>query len=155
MRDASGLLVGWGVGTATFPALMMQAEARATLRADGSALVEIGACDMGQGAWTALAQIAADGLGLDLAQVEFRSGTSDLPNGGIAGGGGVEGGAAAVLGGVLHPQQGRPQCARAGGRALLAALGVAHAPRRPRHPLQPRHGLVQEVGRFPASTLPS
>jgi xanthine dehydrogenase YagR molybdenum-binding subunit len=41
---------------------------------------------MGQGAWTVLAQIAADGLKLDLAQVEFRSGTSDLPDAGIAGG---------------------------------------------------------------------
>ena len=41
---------------------------------------------MGQGAWTALAQIAADGLGLDIDQVEFRSGTSDLPDAGIAGG---------------------------------------------------------------------
>jgi xanthine dehydrogenase YagR molybdenum-binding subunit len=86
MRDASGFLVGWGVGTATFPALMFAAEARASLRRDGSGLMEIGAHDMGQGAWTALAQIAADGLGLDLAQVEFRSGTSDLPDAGIAGG---------------------------------------------------------------------
>ena len=41
---------------------------------------------MGQGAWTALAQIAADSLGLDIDQLEFRSGTSDLPDGGIAGG---------------------------------------------------------------------
>jgi xanthine dehydrogenase YagR molybdenum-binding subunit len=48
--------------------------------------MEIGALDMGQGAWTALAQIAADGLGLDLDQLEFRSGTSDLPDAGIAGG---------------------------------------------------------------------
>ncbi len=29
MRDDAGLLVGWGMGTATFPALMFQAEARA------------------------------------------------------------------------------------------------------------------------------
>ena len=86
MRDSAGLLTGWGVGTATFPALTMQAEARAELRADGSAVVEIGAHDMGQGAWTALAQIAADGLGLDLDRVEFRMGQSDLPSGGIAGG---------------------------------------------------------------------
>ncbi len=28
MRDADGLLVGWGMGTATFPALMFQAGAR-------------------------------------------------------------------------------------------------------------------------------
>jgi xanthine dehydrogenase YagR molybdenum-binding subunit len=48
--------------------------------------MEIGAHDMGQGAWTALAQIAADGLGLDIEQVAFRSGTSDLPDAGIAGG---------------------------------------------------------------------
>ncbi|MGA9323288.1 MAG: molybdopterin cofactor-binding domain-containing protein, partial [Xanthobacteraceae bacterium] len=39
-------------------------------------------------AWTALAQIAADGLGLDVDQVEFKSGSSDLPDAGIAGGSG-------------------------------------------------------------------
>jgi xanthine dehydrogenase YagR molybdenum-binding subunit len=86
MRDADGMLVGWGVGTATFPALMFQAQARAVLRQDGSGIMEIGAHDMGQGAWTALAQIAADGLGLDIDQVDFRSGSSDLPDAGIAGG---------------------------------------------------------------------
>ena len=86
MRDEAGLLVGWGIGTATFPALMFQAEARAVVRRDGSGLMETGAHDMGQGAWTAFAQIAADGLGLDLEQVEFKAGTSDLPDAGIAGG---------------------------------------------------------------------
>ena len=86
LRDEAGLLVGWGVGTATFPALMFQAEARAVLRSDGSGLMETGAHDMGQGAWTALAQIAADGLGLELDQMEFKAGTSDLPDAGIAGG---------------------------------------------------------------------
>jgi xanthine dehydrogenase YagR molybdenum-binding subunit len=86
MRDEAGLLVGWGMGTATFPALMFQAQARAVIRRDGSGVMEIGAHDMGQGASTALAQIAADGLGLDIDRVEFRSGSSDLPDGGIAGG---------------------------------------------------------------------
>ena len=33
MRDDAGFLVGWGMGTAIFPALMFQAEARAVLRA--------------------------------------------------------------------------------------------------------------------------
>jgi xanthine dehydrogenase YagR molybdenum-binding subunit len=88
MRDANGLLTGWGMGTATFPALMFQAAARATIRADGTGVVEIGAQDMGQGAWTAFAQIAADGLGLEIDQVDFRSGRSDLPDAGIAGGSG-------------------------------------------------------------------
>jgi xanthine dehydrogenase YagR molybdenum-binding subunit len=86
MRDEAGLLVGWGMGTATFPALMFAGHARAVLRADGTGVVETGAHDMGQGAWTALAQVAADGLGLPLDRLEFRSGTSDFPDAGIAGG---------------------------------------------------------------------
>jgi xanthine dehydrogenase YagR molybdenum-binding subunit len=86
MRDRDGLLVGWGLGTATFPAIMFAAQAKAFLYQDGSGAVEIGAHDMGQGAWTALAQIAADALGLDLDHLDFRSGNSDLPDGGIAGG---------------------------------------------------------------------
>jgi xanthine dehydrogenase YagR molybdenum-binding subunit len=86
MTDASGLLIGWGMGTATFPAKMFPAEAKVELRKDGTALVACGAHDMGQGAWTVLAQIAADSLGLDLSQVQLRIGTSDLPDGGIAGG---------------------------------------------------------------------
>lgn len=88
MRDADGLLVGWGMGTALFPSPMFAAEAEAVLDADGTATVSTGACDMGQGAWTALAQIAAEGIGLDLDAVTFRSGSSDLPDGGIAGGSG-------------------------------------------------------------------
>jgi xanthine dehydrogenase YagR molybdenum-binding subunit len=86
MRERDGLLVGWGMGTATFPALMFAGNAKAVLRRNGSGVVEIGAHDMGQGALTALAQIAADALGLDLDQLEFRSGNSDLPDGGLAGG---------------------------------------------------------------------
>ncbi|MHA7869297.1 MAG: xanthine dehydrogenase family protein molybdopterin-binding subunit [Salipiger thiooxidans] len=82
------LLKGWGMGTAQFPCPMFQAAAHATLRADGSAVVETSAADMGQGAWTALAQIAADGLGIDIDRVEFRSGHSDLPDAGVAGGSG-------------------------------------------------------------------
>jgi xanthine dehydrogenase YagR molybdenum-binding subunit len=65
---------------------MFQAEARAVIRGNGSGLVETGTHDMGQGAWTAFAQIAADSLALDLEQVEFNAGTSDLPDAGIAGG---------------------------------------------------------------------
>jgi len=88
MRDEAGFLVGWGMGSATFPALMFAAEARAVLRGDGTGLMECGTHDMGQGAWTAFAQIAADSLGLDIDDVEFKAGTSDLPDAGIAGGSG-------------------------------------------------------------------
>ncbi len=98
MRDEAGMLVGWGMGTALFHAPMFAAKARAVLRPDGTGLVETAAADMGQGAWTALAQIAADSLGLPLDQVEFRSGSSDLPDGGVAGGSGHT----ATAGGALH-----------------------------------------------------
>jgi xanthine dehydrogenase YagR molybdenum-binding subunit len=67
---------------------MFAAEARAVLLSDGTGLVETSAIDMGQGALTSLAQLAADSLGLDVDQVAFRAGRSDLPDGGIAGGSG-------------------------------------------------------------------
>lgn len=86
MRDADGLLVGYGMGTATFPALMFQANAKAILKRDGTGVVESGTHDMGQGAWTAFAQVAADSLGLGIDQIEYRAGRSDLPDAGIAGG---------------------------------------------------------------------
>jgi xanthine dehydrogenase YagR molybdenum-binding subunit len=86
MRDHNGLLVGWGVGTATFPALMFEGHAKAVLRQDGGGVMEIGAHEMGQGARTALDQIAADSLGLDIDRIDFRYGSSDLPDAGIAGG---------------------------------------------------------------------
>lgn len=85
-RDDRGFLVGWGVGTAIFPAHMFEAEARAVIRSDGTGTIETGAIDMGQGAWTAFAQIAADSLALDLDKTLLRAGSSDLPDGGVAGG---------------------------------------------------------------------
>ncbi|RAI00278.1 dehydrogenase [Acuticoccus sediminis] len=88
MRDDAGFLVGWGMGTAMFPCPMFQADARAVLRDDGTAVVSLSAVEMGQGALTSIAQIAADGLGLEADKVEFRAGSSDLPSGGIAGGSG-------------------------------------------------------------------
>ncbi len=115
MRDESGFLVGWGMGTAVFPCPHFPAAARATLRADGTALVETAGADMGQGAWTALAQIAAETLGLHIDQVDFRSGVSNLPDGGVAGGSGHT----ASAGLALH---------NAGLHALaqLAELAAAH-----------------------------
>ncbi|WP_375688388.1 xanthine dehydrogenase family protein molybdopterin-binding subunit [Pseudooceanicola sp. LIPI14-2-Ac024] len=114
MLDDDGMLVGWGMGTALFAAPMFAAEGRATLRPDGTGLIETAAADMGQGAWTALAQIGADALGLPIEKVEFRSGTSDLPDGGVAGGSGHT----ATAGGALHA---------AGGDAIRQLAEIAAA----------------------------
>ena len=86
MRDPDGLLVGWGMGTALFPANQFPGAAKAILRADGTARVECGAHDMGQGAWTSMAQIAADAMGVGYDAIDFVMGTSDLPATTIAGG---------------------------------------------------------------------
>ena len=135
MRDENGFLVGWGMGTAVFHCPQFPAEARATLRADGTALVETAGADMGQGAWTALAQIAAEALGLDPDQVELHSGLSTLPDGGIAGGSGHT----ASAGLALH---------NAGGEAIsrLAELATAD----PRSPLYGggNVGVVARAGRL-------
>ena len=113
MRDEAGMLVGWGMGTAIFPVVMFAGQARVVLREDGSGLAELGAHDMGQGAWTALAQIAADALGLPLDRLEFRSGHSGLPDAGLAGGSGHT----ATAGTALH-------AAGADAVARLAALAT-------------------------------
>lgn len=135
MRDENGLLVGWGLGTATFPAHLFQGQARAVLRRDGTGLVETGAHDMGQGAWTALAQIAADSLGLDPGRLEFRSGTSDLPDAGIGGGSAHT----ATAGGAIHA---------AGGQAIARLAELATAD--PRSPLfgAGNVGVVARGGRL-------
>ncbi|MDB5411877.1 MAG: aldehyde oxidase and xanthine dehydrogenase molybdopterin binding protein [Rubritepida sp.] len=135
MRDEDGMLVGWGLGTATFPAMMFQGEARAVLRRDGTGVMESGTHEMGQGAWTAFAQIAADSLGLSLDQLEFRAGNSDLPNAGIAGGSAHT----ATAGSAIHS---------AGGQAIerLTELAVAD----PRSPLfgAGNVGVVARDGRL-------
>jgi xanthine dehydrogenase YagR molybdenum-binding subunit len=78
MRDGR-LLIGWGVGSATYPMLRAQAAARARLLADGTAEVEAAASDMGPGTYTAMTQVAADALRLPPSQVRFRLGQSDFP----------------------------------------------------------------------------
>ncbi len=115
MRDDAGMLVGWGMGTAVFHCPMFAAEARAVLRSDGTGLIETSAIDMGQGALTSLAQIAADGLGLHIDQIEFRAGSSDLPDGGVAGGSGHT-----ATAGMAIDQAGSDAIAR------LADLATAH-----------------------------
>ena len=56
--------------------------ARAFLERSGALVVATGACDVGQGLETCLAQIAGDALGVDYAGVTVRHGDTDLiPNG--------------------------------------------------------------------------
>jgi len=86
-REEDGWLVGTGVAASTYPVNRSPGSA-ATVRctAPGRYRVEIGAADLGTGTWTALAQIAADALGADFADVDLRIGDTALPAASVAGG---------------------------------------------------------------------
>ena len=85
MREGN-TLVGWGMATATYPAHKMAAAAKATLRADGSAIVQCATHDLGTGAYTAFTQISSEQLGVPFEKVTFELGKSDFPFGPVAGG---------------------------------------------------------------------
>ena len=84
LRDGRWL-VGMGVATAFHAALRMTADVAVHLAADGSALVQCGFHEMGMGAATAQAQIAADALGVPFESVRVEYGDSRLPAGPFAG----------------------------------------------------------------------
>ncbi len=81
-----GSLIGWGMATATYPGYKMAAEVRLRLHADGTALVQCAAHDLGTGAYTVLTQISAEAIGLAVEKVVLEIGNSDLPFGPVAGG---------------------------------------------------------------------
>ncbi|HSI10641.1 MAG TPA: xanthine dehydrogenase family protein molybdopterin-binding subunit [Chthoniobacter sp.] len=81
-----GLLIGWGMATATYPAYKMAADARIQMKADGTVHVQCAAHDIGTGAYTVLTQIAAEAVGVPVEKVTFELGNSDLPFGPVAGG---------------------------------------------------------------------
>lgn len=88
MRDGNWL-VGYGMAGVTFHWYQQPCRARATLRADGTVLVQSAAADIGNGTYTVMTQLAADLLGLPLERVTFRLGDSDMPPAPQAGGSGL------------------------------------------------------------------
>ncbi|MFJ2262971.1 xanthine dehydrogenase family protein molybdopterin-binding subunit [Streptomyces sp. NPDC087844] len=85
-RSEGPLLVGTGVASATYPVMASPAQAEAHARPDGGFVVRINATDIGTGARTVLAQVAADALGVPLDRVHAEVGNSDLPSAPLAGG---------------------------------------------------------------------
>ena len=78
--------IGQGVATAFYPAYRFPAGARIRIHADGTAVVQSGAQEMGMGTATVQTQHAAERLGLPLSAVRFEYGDSDLPQAPVAGG---------------------------------------------------------------------
>jgi xanthine dehydrogenase YagR molybdenum-binding subunit len=83
----NGRLAGTGVAASTYPVHRMPgSEAAVDVLPGGRFRVRIGAVDIGQGTWTALAQVAADALAVPLDRVELQIGDTTLPHATVAGG---------------------------------------------------------------------
>lgn len=74
-----GWRVGWGMAGGIYHARRFPASAKATLRADGSLLVQTSVADVGPGSATIMTQIAADAMNVEVRQVQFQWGSSDFP----------------------------------------------------------------------------
>ncbi|WP_027133108.1 xanthine dehydrogenase family protein molybdopterin-binding subunit [Geminicoccus roseus] len=85
MRDGREL-VGWGMATGVWEAMMMKTSARVILSGDGRLEVATATSDIGTGTYTILAQIGADALGVPIEQVEVKIGDSSLPTSPLEGG---------------------------------------------------------------------
>jgi xanthine dehydrogenase YagR molybdenum-binding subunit len=79
-------LVGSGVAAATYPARRRPSTAFARAETDGTFTIRVGATDIGTGARTVLAQLAADTLEVPLEQIRIEIGDSDFGAAPVAGG---------------------------------------------------------------------
>ncbi|MDB5475019.1 MAG: xanthine dehydrogenase family protein molybdopterin-binding subunit [Phenylobacterium sp.] len=78
MRDGDWL-VGLGCATSCYPSNIGPAAARLSLAPTGKATIQLAGHEIGTGAYTLVAIIVADGLGLKIADVKVQMGDSDLP----------------------------------------------------------------------------
>lgn len=85
MREGN-TLIGWGMASSVYPTNRSDAHCLARLVKDGTILVESGTQDLGTGTYTVMTQIAADAIGVAPAQVDFRLGDTDYPQGPVSGG---------------------------------------------------------------------
>ena len=96
MREG-GELIGWGMASGVWEAMMMPHSARATLSADGKLTLACATADIGTGTYTILTQIGADAIGLAMEDVTVALADSDLPDAPVEGGSWVAASAGAAV----------------------------------------------------------
>ncbi|MDQ3232937.1 MAG: xanthine dehydrogenase family protein molybdopterin-binding subunit [Pseudobdellovibrionaceae bacterium] len=79
-------LIGWGMATGMWEAYQRPAAARAILTADGRLIVSSATSDFGTGTYTIMSQIAAETMGVPMADVVFKLGDSSLAFAPLSGG---------------------------------------------------------------------
>ncbi|MGA7219790.1 MAG: xanthine dehydrogenase family protein molybdopterin-binding subunit [Candidatus Sulfotelmatobacter sp.] len=82
----NGEILGWGMGTCTWPAHQRGAEVRVRLLADGSARASCATQDIGTGTYTVFAEIVSDKTGLPVERIQVVLGDTSLPPGPTSGG---------------------------------------------------------------------
>jgi xanthine dehydrogenase YagR molybdenum-binding subunit len=85
MQDGDEL-VGWGMATGIWDAMVMVARVSAVLHSNGRLVVSSAATDIGTGTYTVMSMIAAEAMGLPMELVTFQLGDSTLPMAPIEGG---------------------------------------------------------------------
>ncbi|KUJ67661.1 xanthine dehydrogenase [Streptomyces albus subsp. albus] len=85
-RSEGRWLIGTGVAASGYPAEVVPSQAEAVAEASGRYRVRINATDIGTGARTVLAQIAAEVLSVPVDLVDIEIGCTDLPPAPLAGG---------------------------------------------------------------------
>jgi xanthine dehydrogenase YagR molybdenum-binding subunit len=83
---AGNEFVGYGMATATYPAMAGATEVRVRTEGGGRVTVECATHDLGTGMYTIIAQVAADTLEIPLAKVTVKIGDSSYPKAPVAGG---------------------------------------------------------------------
>lgn len=79
-------LVGYGMATATYPAIRSAASAKVQMKQDGSVMVLCATQDIGTGTYTIMAQAAAEVLGVPVERITVKLGDSSLPPAPVSGG---------------------------------------------------------------------
>jgi xanthine dehydrogenase YagR molybdenum-binding subunit len=85
MRKGNEIL-GWGMGTCTWPAHQRGAEVRVRLMADGTARATCACQDIGTGTYTVFGEVVADKTGIPLEKIQVVLGDSALTPGPTSGG---------------------------------------------------------------------
>ena len=82
----NGMLIGYGMATATYPMNWRESVARVKILQDGTAIVQSAASDMGPGTYTAMTTIASEFLGIQSDRIKFELGNTNFPNAAVHGG---------------------------------------------------------------------
>lgn len=72
-------LIGWGCAATMYPTQIAPATARVSLNADGHVRVQTAGHEIGNGAYTVAAMIAAEQLGVPIEKVSVELGDTELP----------------------------------------------------------------------------